>query len=374
MSAAATTAVPFTDFRAHVRAIRGELDAAVARVLESGWFILGPEGEALEKELAAAFSAAHCLGVGNGTDALQLALEAMGVGPGDEVVTSPLSAAFTGLAILRAGARPVFADVDEATLTLSPAAAERALTPRTRVLLPVHLYGHPAEMDGLLDLARRKNLLMLEDACQAHGAQHRGRTVGTLSDAGTLSFYPTKNLGALGDGGAVLTGSDEIAARVRTLRNGGQSAKYQHDLAGTNSRLDEMQAAILRVGLRHLPAWNERRRALAALYDAELAGSGLRLPREPPWARAVWHLYVVRHPRRDALRQALERRGVGTLIHYPLPLHLMKAFPGTGRAGDFPVAERACGEIFSLPLYPEMSDEQARQVAAAVRAALAEVG
>ena len=374
MSAAATTAVPFTDFRAHVRAIRGELDAALARVLESGWFILGPEGEALEKELAAAFSAAHCLGVGNGTDALQLALEAMGVGPGDEVVTSPLSAAFTGLAILRAGARPVFADVDEATLTLSPAAAERALTPRTRVLLPVHLYGHPAEMDGLLDLARRKDLLMLEDACQAHGAQHRGRTVGTLSDAGTLSFYPTKNLGALGDGGAVLLAAAEHAARLRQLRNGGQSDRYHHELVGTNSRLDEMQAALLRVGLRHLPEWTERRRRLAALYTEALAGTALVLPREQPWARAVWHLYVVRHPRRDALRAALEKRGVGTLIHYPVALHVQRAFASLGgRPGDFPVTEKACGEILSLPLYPEMSDAQAHRVADAVREALTEV-
>jgi dTDP-3-amino-3,4,6-trideoxy-alpha-D-glucose transaminase len=367
--------VPFTDFKAHVRALRGELDQAVARVLESGWFILGPEGEALEQELAQAFGTAHCVGVGNGTDALQLALEALGVSEGDEVVTSPLTAAFSGLAILRAGARPVFADVDEETLTLSPAAAERAVSGKTRALMPVHLYGHPADMDALLDVAHARGLQIVEDACQAHLAEVAGRPAGTIGEVGALSFYPTKNLGALGDGGAVLTGSDEIAARVRTLRNGGQSAKYQHDVAGTNSRLDEMQAAILRVGLRHLRAWNERRRALAALYDAELAGSGLRLPREQPWARAVWHLYVVRHPRRDALRQALERRGVGTLIHYPLPLHLQKAFAAAGgRAGDFPVAERACDEIVSLPLYPEMSDEQARQVAAAVRAALAEIG
>jgi dTDP-3-amino-3,4,6-trideoxy-alpha-D-glucose transaminase len=367
------SAVPFTDFKAHVRALRGELDAAIGRVLDSGWFILGPEGEALEKELAEAFGTAHCIGVGNGTDALQLALEALGLSAGDEVVTSPLTAAFSALAIQRAGARPVFADVDEETLTLSPEASERAVTDRTRVLMPVHLYGHPADMDALLELAHARGLQILEDACQSHLAMVAGRPAGTLGEVGALSFYPTKNLGALGDGGAVLTGSDEVADRVRKLRNGGQSAKYQHDLAGTNSRLDEVQAAILRVGLRHLRAWNERRRALAALYDAELEGSGLRLPREQAWARAVWHLYVVRHPRRDALRAALERRGVGTLVHYPVPLHLMPAFPGTGRAGDFPVAERACGEILSLPLYPEMSDQAARQVASAVREAVAEI-
>jgi dTDP-3-amino-3,4,6-trideoxy-alpha-D-glucose transaminase len=375
VTSAAASTVPFTDFKAHVQAVRGELEAAVARVLDSGWFILGPEGEALEKELGQAFGAAHCVAVGNGTDAIQLALEAMGVGAGDEVVTSPLSAAFTVLAILRAGARPVFADVEPRTLTMTAAAAEKALSPRTRVLLPVHLYGHPAEMDGLLDLARKKGLLMLEDACQAHLAQHQGRTLGTLAEAGTLSFYPTKNLGALGDGGAVFLADAGHAARLRQLRNGGQSDRYHHEVVGTNSRLDEMQAALLRVGLRHLPAWNERRRHLAALYTRALAGSALGLPVEEPWARAVWHLYVVRHPRRDALRTALEKRGVGTLIHYPLPLHLQRAFAALGgRPGDFPVTEQACDEILSLPLYPEMSDEQAQRVAEAVREALAEVG
>ena len=368
-----TPTVPFTDFKAHVRCLRGEIDAAIARVLESGWFILGPEGEAFEKELAEAFGAAHCVGVGNGTDALQLSLEALGIGAGDDVVTSPLSAAFSALAILRAGARPVFADVDEETLTLAPAMAERALTAQTRAVMPVHLYGHPADMEEFIELAHARGLRIVEDACQAHLAQYRGHTAGTVGEVGALSFYPTKNLGALGDGGAVLTGSDEIAKRVRQLRNGGQSDRYHHDLPGINSRLDEIQAAVLRVGLRHLLAWNERRRALAGLYAAELAGTELRLPQEQPWARAVWHLYVVRHPRREALRAALERRGVGTLIHYPLPLHLQRAFAALdGKAGDFPVAERACGEILSLPLYPEMSDEDAHRVAAAVRAALAE--
>lgn len=365
--------VPFTDFKAHVRGLRAEIDAALARVLESGWFILGPEGEALERELAEAFGAGHCVGVGNGTDALQLALEALGVGPGDEVVTSPLTAAFTALAIQRAGARPVFADVDEETLTLSPGAAEKALTARTRAVIPVHLYGHPAPMEEFLELAHARGLHLVEDACQAHLAEYAGQVAGTLAELGALSFYPTKNLGALGDGGAVLTRSDTLAARVRQLRNGGQGEKYRHDLPGVNSRLDEMQAAVLRVGLRHLRAWNDRRRALAALYEAELSGTGMRLPHEQPWARAAWHLYVVRHPRRDALQEALRRRGVGTLVHYPIPLHLMAAFAGSGGAGDFPVAERACAEVLSLPLHPAMSDEDARSVAAAVRGALGEI-
>lgn len=368
------TAVPFTDFKAHVRGVRAEIDAAIARVLESGWFILGPEGEAFEREMAEALGGGHCVGVGNGTDAIQLALEALGIGEGDDVVTSPLTAAFTALAIQRAGARPVFADVDEETLTLSPPAAEKAITPRTRALVPVHLYGHPAAMDELLGLAQARGLHVVEDACQAHLARYRGRTAGTLGEVGALSFYPTKNLGALGDGGAVLTRSDALAVRVRQLRNGGQGEKYRHDLPGINSRLDEMQAAVLRVGLRHLEAWTERRRALAALYAAELEGTDLRLPREQSWARAVWHLFVVRHPRRDALQEALRRRGVGTIVHYPVPLHVMKAFASSGgRAGDFPVAERACGEILSLPLHPSMTDEDARAVAAAVRAALHEI-
>jgi dTDP-4-amino-4,6-dideoxygalactose transaminase len=367
------TAVPFVDFKAHVAAVRGEIDAAVARVLDSGWFILGPEGEAFERELAEYLGAKEAIGVANGTEAIQLALEAIGIGPGDEVVTSPMTAAFTALAVRRAGARPVFADLDPRTLNVDPRAVEAALTPRTKAILPVHLYGHPADLDPLLELARRRGIALVEDACQAVGARYEGKRVGALSGIGALSFYPTKNLGALGDGGAVLTGSDTIAARVRQLRNGGQSEKYRHDLPGINSRLDEMQAAVLRVGLRHLREWTERRRALAALDAAELEGTGLRLPAQQPWARAVWHLYVVRHPRRDALRDALERRGVGTLVHYPVPLHLMPAFAGTGRAGDFPVAERACDEILSLPLYPEMSDADARGVAAAVRAALAEI-
>ena len=367
--------VPFTDLAGQVASLRTEIDAALSRVLESGWFILGPEGEALERELQEAFAAPHAVAVGNGTDALQLALEALGVGRGDEVVTSPLTAAFTGLAIARAGARPVFADVEETTLNLSAAAAEKVLTPRTRVLMPVHLYGHPADMDAHHDLARSHGLLLLEDACQAHLAQHRGRTVGTLFGTGALSFYPTKNLGALGDGGAVLTDSAEVASRLRQLRNGGQSDRYHHELIGTNSRLDEMQAALLRVGLRHLRAWTERRRALADLYFRELEGTALVLPREQPWARAVYHLFVVRHSRRDALRAALERRGIGTLLHYPIPLHLQRAFADLeGRAGDLPVAEKAAGEILSLPLYPGLRDEQVVEVAAAVRESLAEIG
>jgi dTDP-4-amino-4,6-dideoxygalactose transaminase len=371
VSATTRTAVPFGDFRAHLAPLRHELDAAIARVLDSGFFILGPENEAFERELAAALGARDAVAVANGTEALQLGLEAAGIRPGDDVVTSAMSAAFTALAIERAGARPVFADVDAATLNVTAETLERALTPRTRALVPVHLYGHPADMDGILELARRRGLLVLEDACQAHGAQWKGRTLATLSGLGALSFYPTKNLGALGDGGALLVEDPAIAARLRQLRNGGQSDRYRHVLSGLNSRLDEIQAAILRVKLRSLTAWNDRRRALAALYGRELSGLPLGLPCELPGARAVYHLYVVRHPERDRLMAGLRELGVATLVHYPVPLHLQPAFERHGgKPGDLPVVEKSAREIFSLPLYPEMSDEQVRCVARALRETL----
>jgi dTDP-4-amino-4,6-dideoxygalactose transaminase len=363
------TTVPFMDFRAQVSALRPELDEAIARVLDSGWFILGPEGEALERELAERMGARESVGVASGTEAIQLALEALGVGAGDEVITSPLTAAFTVLAVQRAGARPVFADLDRKTLNIDPAEVARALTPRTKALLPVHLYGHPADLDPLLAMGQERGIPVLEDACQAHGAEYKGRRVGAISGIGALSFYPTKNLGALGDAGAVLVNDPELGVRLRRLRNGGQSDRYRHEGPGINSRLDEIQAAILRVKLRHLAAWTTRRRHLAEIYREELRGTEVALPEEQPYARAVYHLFVVRHPRRDALMAALKERGVGTLIHYPIPLHLQPAFASLGaREGDFPVAEAAAREIFSLPLYPEMRDDQARFVAAAVRA------
>jgi dTDP-4-amino-4,6-dideoxygalactose transaminase len=360
--------VPFVDFKAHLRPIRAEVDAAVARVLDSGWFILGPEGEAFETELSAALGARDAVAVASGTEAIQLALEALGLGPGDEVVTSPLSAAFTALAVLRAGAVPVFADLDADTLNVSPEAVATKLTSRTKALLPVHLYGHPADLDPLLDLARARGVPLVEDACQAHGSEYKGRVLGALSGIGALSFYPTKNLGAFGDGGAVLVNDPALAAKLRRLRNGGQTDRYRHQDRGLNSRLDEIQAAVLRVKLAHLPAWNRRRREIAAFYFRELEGCGVGLPREQPWARAVYHLFVIRHGRRDALAAALKERGIQTLIHYPIPLHLQPAFAALGgRPGDCPVAERAASEILSLPLYPEMTDEQARSVASAVR-------
>jgi dTDP-4-amino-4,6-dideoxygalactose transaminase len=366
--------VPFVDFKAHVAAMRAELDAAWARVLDSGWFVLGPEGEALERELAEALGARDAVAVANGTDALALTLRALGVGGGDEVVTTSISAAFTGLAVLMAGARPVFVDVDPLTLNLDPEAVSRALTPRTRAIVPVHLYGHPADMDPILALALEHGLAVLEDACQAHGALYRDRPVGTLAGEkgiGALSFYPTKNLGGLGDGGAILVNDPGLASRLRQLRNGGQSDRYRHEIAGEQSsrrgpsRPPEGGAAAPGGVDREAPC-------LAAFYTRELEGAGVEILREQPYARAVFHLFVVRHPRRDALMAALRERGVGTLIHYPVPLHLQPAFASLG-GRDLPVAEKAAGEILSLPLYAELTDEQARFVVEAVQAAAKQV-
>jgi dTDP-4-amino-4,6-dideoxygalactose transaminase len=370
-----TATVPFVDLGASVREIRHELNEAIARVLDSGWFVLGPECEALEAELADCFGVRCVVTTGNGTDSIQLALEALGVGPGDEVVTTPMSAAFTVLAIERAGARAVFADVEEDTLNLNPEAAERALTKRTRALLPVHLYGHPAEIESLGALARSAGIPLVEDACQAHGARYRDRKIGSFGAASALSFYPTKNLGALGDGGAMLTNDPRLADRVRRLRNGGQSDRYRHTEIGVNSRLDELQAAVLRVQLRHLTESTRRRRELAGLYEELLADVPVELPSERADVFAVRHLYVIRHPRRDALRERLERRGIGTLIHYPIPLHLQPAFAGLGgEQGQFPIAEQAAKEILSLPLYPQLGEDGVRTVAAAVREAVIEIG
>lgn len=364
--------IPFVDFGASVRGLRPELDAAVARVLDSGHFILGPEGEALERELAADFGVPAAVLVGNGTEAIQLALEALGIGPGDEVVTTPLTAAFTGIAIRRAGATPVFADVDPVTLCISPAAARAAITNRTRAIVPVHLYGHPADLDALAALAKETGVALLEDACQAHGARHRGRPVGSFGAAAALSFYPTKNLGALGDGGAVLVGDPSLEAKLRRLRNGGQSDRYRHEEVGLNSRLDEIQAALLRVKRRHLPEWTRRRRELAALYARALAGVPVTLP--AAGEGSVHHLFPIRHTARDEIQERLRADGVGTLIHYPIPLHLQPAFADLGgRVGDLPAAERAARELLSLPLYPELGDDRVQLVVEAVRRAVTAV-
>jgi dTDP-4-amino-4,6-dideoxygalactose transaminase len=359
--------IPFGDLGRTVARLRPELDEAVSEVLASGWFILGPRVAAFEARLAAFLEVGHAVGVGNGTDAIALALQALGVGPGDEVITSALSAAFSALAVNQIGARPVFVDIDPARFTLDPGQVERVIGPRTRAILPVHLYGQPADLDPILALARTHGLRVVEDAAQAHGARYRGGCVGGLADAAAFSFYPSKNLGAFGDGGAVTTNDPEVAERVRQLRNGGQSSRYHHDVLGTNSRLDELQAAILTVRLASLEEDNARRRAIAAHYSAALAGQAAVVP--PAVAAEVehvFHLYVLRTGDRERLAAALAAAGVGTAVHYPLPIPLQPAYGGPQNAGRFPEAERAAREVLSLPIYPELTDAEVGTVVQAL--------
>ena len=341
-----------------------EVRAAIDRVVSSGWFILGPEVEAFEAEFADATGAAHAVGVGNGTDALALILRALGIGAGDEVITTPLSAAYTALAVIMAGARPVFADIDPARMTIDPDAVERAVTPRTRALLPVHLYGQAADMAALERVAARHNLAMVEDCCQAHLATAAGRPVGTIGVAGAFSFYPTKNLGALGDGGAVTTRDPALAERVRRLRNGGQTARYQHEEAGVNSRLDELQAAILRARLPFLRGWTASRRTLAAGYRAGLSGTSVRVPPELDSGH-VYHLFVVQTGNRAALQQHLATQEISTLVHYPTPIPRQRAFAAS-RPAHCPLADTACNELLSLPLYPGLDDVDLQRVVGAI--------
>jgi dTDP-3-amino-3,4,6-trideoxy-alpha-D-glucose transaminase len=341
--------------------------AAIDRVVASGWFVLGPEVEAFETAFAAACHASHAVGVGTGTDAIALILRALGIGRGDEVITTPLSAAYTALAVLTTGARPVFADVEVERLTLDAGAAASAVTPRTRAILPVHLYGQAADMAAIERVATRHGLAIVEDCCQAHLATAAGRPVGTIGVAGAFSFYPTKNLGGLGDGGAVVTNDRGLAERVSRLRNGGQSDRYRHLDAGINSRLDEIQAAVLRARLPLLPAWTARRRALAAAYRAALSEAPVMLPVEADGGH-VYHLFVVRSPRRGdraGLQRHLTARGVETLVHYPIPIPQQPAMAGTNPS-ECPRAAAACDDVLSLPLYPGLSDGALSAVASAV--------
>jgi len=338
---------------------------AIDRVIERGWFILGPELAAFEEEFAGASGAAHAVGVGTGTDAIALTLRALGIGPGDEVITSPLSAAFSAIAVVMAGATPVFADIDAARLTLDPAAAASAVTSRTAAILPVHLYGQPADMPAFADLARRHGLALVEDACQAHLATSAGRPVGTWGAAGAFSFYPTKNLGALGDAGAVVTNDGTLADKLKRLRNGGQTDRYHHPEFGVNSRLDEMQAAILRARLPLLSGWTARRRALAAHYRKALTNAAVRVPPEHDPGH-VYHLFPVLTHDRPAFQAHLSAHGVGTLVHYPIAIPDQLAFRSAAQA-RCPIAERIADEVCSIPLHPSLSDADAALVVNAVQ-------
>lgn len=361
--------VPFLDLRAGYAELRTEIDSAVARVLESGCYILGPEVDAFEAEFAGYCGAAHCVGLANGLDALHLALRAMGVGPGDEVIVPSNTYIATWLAVSQCGAVPVPVEPDPATHNIDPVLIEAAITPRTKVILPVHLYGQPVDLDPILAIARAHGLRVLEDAAQAHGARYKGRRIGGHGDAVAWSFYPGKNLGALGDAGAVTTNDPELADRFRVLRNYGSRVKYVNEVQGYNSRLDPLQAAVLRVKLAHLDAWNARRAALARIYLDGLRDAGLTLPHVPDWAEPAWHLFVVRHARRDELQHALAEAGIGSLIHYPIPPHRQQAYAGAGYPADaFPLASRLADEVLSIPMGPH---QDAKATAAVVTAALA---
>jgi dTDP-4-amino-4,6-dideoxygalactose transaminase len=364
--------IPFLDLGAAYRELQTDIDTAVARSLASGWYIGGPEVDAFEQEFAAYTQAQHCVGVANGLDALHLALRAMDVGPGDEVIVPSNTYIATWLAVSQCGATPVPVEPDARTFNIDPSLIEAAITPRTKVVLPVHLYGQPADMDPILAIARKHGLRVLEDGAQAHGARYKGWRLGTHGDAVTWSFYPGKNLGAMGDGGAVTTNDPKIADRIRVLRNYGSRVKYVNEVQGYNSRLDPLQAAILRVKLAHLDEWNSRRRVIAELYQTGFAGSGLTLPHVPDWAEPVWHLYVVQHPQRDALHQALTDDGVGSLIHYPIPPHRQQAYAQAGfEKGAFPLAEHMAAQVLSLPIGPAMPESDVEQVIEAVKANLA---
>ncbi len=355
--------IPFLDLGAAYRELKADIDAAVYRVLDSGWYILGPEVEAFEAEWAAYCGADHAVGLANGLDALILALRALDIGPGDEVIVPSNTYIATWLAVTAVGARPVPVEPDPATYNLDPALIESAITPATKAILPVHLYGRPADLDPILALARARGLFVVEDAAQAHGARYKGRRIGAHGDVVCWSFYPGKNLGALGDGGAVTTNRTDLADRIRVLRNYGSRVKYVNEVQGVNSRLDPLQAAVLRAKLPYLDAWTDRRRAIAAAYGAGLQGTGLILPQVPDWADPAWHLYVVRTPDRDGLQQRLTEAGVGTLIHYPIPPHMQVAYVGLGLAPDaLPLARDLAAEMISLPIGPHLQLAEAARV------------
>jgi dTDP-4-amino-4,6-dideoxygalactose transaminase len=363
--------IPFLDLGEAYREIQAELESAVLASLRSGWYIGGQDVEAFEQDFAAYTEARHCVGVANGLDALRLSLLAMGIGAGDEVIVPSNTYIATWLAVSQCGATPIPVEPVESTYNLDPSRIEAAITPRTKVILPVHLYGQPADLDPMLALARKHGLRVLEDAAQAHGARYKGKRIGGHGDVVAWSFYPGKNLGALGDAGAVTTNDPELADRVRVLRNYGSRVKYVNEVKGWNSRLDPVQAVVLRVKLRHLDEWNGRRTAIAARYTAELAGTGLVLPEVPEWAEPVWHLYVVQHAERDGLQKALKEAGIGTLIHYPIPPHLQMAYQDAGYArGRFSIAESMANRLLSLPMGPQLDDVGVASVIAAVKAAV----
>jgi dTDP-4-amino-4,6-dideoxygalactose transaminase len=359
--------VPFVNLKAQYKAIQPEINAAIQSVLESCQFTLGMEVVEFEKEFAAYAGSLHGVGVNTGTSALHLALLSAGIGPGDEVITVPFTFVATAAAILYTGAKAIFVDIDPVTYCLDPALLEAAITPCTKAIIPVHLYGHPADMDPILVVARKHSLVVIEDACQAHGAEYKGRRAGSMGDIGCFSFYPGKNLGAYGEGGMAITGHTTFLRSLRLLRDWGAEKKYEHLLKGYNYRLDEIQGAVLRVKLRYLEDWTEARRQAAGRYQTLLAGTGIPLPKEAPYARHVYHIYAIRTPNREALQAQLQANGIQTGIHYPHPIHLLPAYADLGyKRGQFPHSEKAATEVLSLPMYPELTPSSQEAVAAAL--------
>lgn len=352
--------IPLVDLKRQYHSIAGDVNGKVHDVMESGWFVLGNNVDAFEKEFAAYCGVRHAVGVGSGTAALALALKALGIMRDDEVLTVPNTFIATAYAISYAAAKPSFVDIDAATHNMRTSEIERSITKKTRALLPVHLYGYPAEMPSILELAKRRDLPIVEDACQSHGSEYEGRKVGSFGDCACFSFFPSKNLGCYGDGGMVVTNSPEIAEKLRLLRNCGEKQKYHHSIVGYNSRLDEIQAAVLRVKLRHLDEWNEKRRRHARLYNDLLSGVlGISTPSEGSNAKHVYHLYVIRTRFRDELRSWLKRSSIVTGIHYPIPIHLQEPYKHLAlNIGEFPVAERMANEIISLPMFPELTEDE----------------
>jgi dTDP-4-amino-4,6-dideoxygalactose transaminase len=364
--------VPFLDLKSHHAPLLEEINSAIGEVIDSGAFAGGPLVARFEEDFAAYCDCLHAIGVGSGTEALWLSLLALGIGPGDEVITVPNTFMATAEAITYCGARPVFVDVDERTYTMDPSALEEAVTPVTKAVIPVHLFGQPADMDPILEVARRHGLFVVEDACQAHGAEYKGRKVGTLADAACFSFYPGKNLGAYGEAGAVVTDNPELDEKIRILRDHGQVRKYHHTMVGWNCRMDGIQAAVLRIKLRHLDRWNQLRRSHAAHYDRALNGvEDLVPPMHPPWVRHVYHIYAIRIPDRDKVMRQLSDQGIGCGVHYPVPIHLQEAYRSIGyERGAFPIAERCAAEFVSLPMFPELTPAQAEIVIRGVKEAV----
>ncbi|MEI7534829.1 MAG: DegT/DnrJ/EryC1/StrS family aminotransferase [Verrucomicrobiae bacterium] len=360
--------VPYLDLRAQLKPLRAEIDAAIARTLDNCSFCLGPDVAQFEKDFAAFCGAQHALGFNSGTSALHVAMLLLGVGPGDEVITTPYTFIATSWAISYCGAKPVYVDIDEATFNLDPKLIEKAITPRTKAVLPVHLYGQPFDVDAVATVCKKHNLPFVEDAAQAHGAKYKGKSIGTFGAVSCFSFYPAKNLGACGEGGALVTNDAKLAARAKSLREHGSTVRYHHDEVGYNYRLEGIQGAVLGVKLKHLAHWTRERQRVAARYAELLKDTPLQLPTVTAGNESAWHLYTVRSPRRDELKKFLDENKIGNAVHYPMPLHLQKVYAPLGyKAGDFPVAEKASREVLSLPMFPELTDAQIQRVADVVK-------